>query len=90
MLEVDELQVYYGAIHAIKGVRFEVEEGEIVTLIGANGAGKTTILHAVSGLIRPQGGSIHFCGQDLLAVKPYQITGLGLAQVPEAAGFFPA
>ena len=88
MLEVNDLEVYYGAIHAIKGVRFEVREGQIVTLIGANGAGKTTILHAVSGLIRPQSGSIQFCGQDLMAVKPYQITGLGLSQVPEGRRVF--
>lgn len=88
MLEVNDLEVYYGAIHAIKGVRFEVREGQIVTLIGANGAGKTTILHAVSGLIRPQSGSIQFMEHDLLAVKPYQITGLGLAQVPEGRRVF--
>ena len=88
MLEVEGLEVYYGAIHAIKGVRFEVREGQIVTLIGANGAGKTTILHAVSGLIRPQSGRIQFMDSDLLAVKPFQIPGLGLAQVPEGRRVF--
>lgn len=88
MLEVSDLEVYYGAIHAIKGVRFEVREGQIVTLIGANGAGKTTILHAVSGLIRPQSGGIQFMEHDLLAVKPFQIPGLGLAQVPEGRRVF--
>ena len=88
MLEVDALEVYYGAIHAIKGVRFEVVEGEIVALIGANGAGKTTIMHAISGLIRPKSGSIQFCGSDLLAIKPHLITGMGLAQVPEGRRVF--
>ncbi len=88
MLEVCGLEVYYGAIHAVKGVLFDVNEGEIVTLIGANGAGKTTILHAISGLIRPQGGSVRFCSRDLLTVKPYQITGLGLSQVPEGRRVF--
>lgn len=88
MLEVNELEVYYGAIHAIKGVRFEVNEGEIVTLIGANGAGKTTILHAISGLIKPRSGSIVFGGNNLLATKPHLITALGLAQVPEGRRVF--
>ncbi|MDL2293296.1 ABC transporter ATP-binding protein [Ruminococcaceae bacterium OttesenSCG-928-D13] len=88
MLEVRDLEVYYGAIHAIKGVSFDVDEGEIVTLIGANGAGKTTILHAVSGLLRPKGGSIEFCGENLLATKPHLIPGLGLSQVPEGRRVF--
>lgn len=88
MLNVDGLEVYYGAIHAIKGVRFQVNQGQIVTLIGANGAGKTTILHSISGLIKPRAGSINFCGDNLLATKPYLITAKGLAQVPEGRRVF--
>lgn len=88
MLEVENLEVYYGAIHAIKNISFSVSEGEIVTLIGANGAGKTSTLHAVSGLLRPRSGSIRFCGQDLLATKPHKIIRLGLAQVPEGRRVF--
>ncbi len=88
MIEVRDLEVYYDAIHAIKGVSFYVEEGEIVTLIGANGAGKTTTLHAISGLLRPRSGAITFCGTDLLATKPHNIIGLGLAQVPEGRRVF--
>lgn len=88
MLEVKDLQVFYDAIHAIKGISFNVEEGEIVTLIGANGAGKTTTLHAISGLLKPRSGSIDFCGQDLGSVRPHQIIGMGLAQVPEGRRVF--
>jgi branched-chain amino acid transport system ATP-binding protein len=88
MLELEGIEVFYGAIHAIQGIGFFVEEGEIVTLIGANGAGKTSTLHAVSGLVRPRAGSITFAGRDLLAVKPHRIVGLGLAQVPEGRRVF--
>ena len=88
MLEVKNLEVYYDAIHAIKDISFEVNEGEIVTLIGANGAGKTTTLHAISGLLKPKSGSINFCDKNLLTTKPYQIIGLGLAQVPEGRRVF--
>lgn len=88
MLKVEDLHVYYDAIHAIKGVTFEVGEGEIVTLIGANGAGKTTILHAISGLLKPKSGSITFMGQNLLTTKPHMIVRSGLAQVPEGRRVF--
>jgi len=88
MLTVENLHVYYDAIHAIKGVSFYVNEGEIVTLIGANGAGKTTILHAISGLIKSRTGSMRFCGEDLSAVQAYTIVHKGLAQVPEGRRIF--
>ena len=88
MLKVEDLHVYYDAIHAIKGVTFDVGEGEIVTLIGANGAGKTTTLHAISGLLKPRSGSITFMGQNLLTTKPHRIVRSGLAQVPEGRRVF--
>ena len=88
MLEVNDLQVYYGMIHAIKGVSFSVEQGEIIALIGANGAGKTTILHTISGLIAPRGGSIVFEGHELTRVPAHQIVSLGMAHVPEGRRVF--
>ena len=88
MLKVDGLNVYYDAIYAIKDVSFEVNEGEIVTLIGANGAGKTTILQTVSGLLRQKSGSISFLNQDLYKIEPHKIVQLGLAQVPEGRRIF--
>ncbi len=88
MLKVDDINVYYGSIHAIKGVSFEVEQGEIVTLIGANGAGKSTILKTVSGLLHPQTGSIHFAGQNIVNVPPHKIVSQGLAQCPEGRRIF--
>ena len=88
MLEVKDLHVYYGMIHAIKGVSFEVEKGEVIALIGANGAGKTTILHTISGLIAPKGGSILFEGNELTKVQPHRIVSLGMAQVPEGRRVF--
>ncbi|NLB50343.1 MAG: ABC transporter ATP-binding protein, partial [Clostridiaceae bacterium] len=88
MLEVRDLSVYYDAIQAVKNVTFEVNEGEIVSLIGANGAGKTTILHTISGLIRPKEGSIIFCEKEISQVRADKIPGLGLAQVPEGRRVF--
>ena len=88
MLEVRDLSVYYDAIQAVKNVSFEVKEGEIVSLIGANGAGKTTILHTISGLIRPRTGSIIFRGKDISHTRADKIPGLGLAQVPEGRRVF--
>ncbi len=88
MLKVRDLSVYYDAIQAVKGVSFDVKDGEIVSLIGANGAGKTTILHTISGLIRPSGGTIHFDGADITQKRADKIPGLGLAQVPEGRRVF--
>ncbi len=88
MLKVENLEVYYGAIHAIKGVSFEVNAGEIVTLIGANGAGKTTIMHTTSGIIKPQVGTITFDGKDITHTRAHTIVEMGMAQVPEGRRVF--
>ncbi len=88
ILKVQDINVYYGAIHAIKGVSFEVGEGEIVTLIGANGAGKTTTLQTISGLLRSKTGSIEFLGQNISHVPAHKIVEMGLAQVPEGRRIF--
>ena len=88
MLKVEDINVYYGSIHAIKGVSFSVNKGEIVTLIGANGAGKSTTLNTVSGLLRSKTGSITFNGQDLGKILPHKIVSMGLAQVPEGRRVF--
>ena len=88
MLEVKDLHVYYGMIHAIKGISFEVNEGEIVALIGANGAGKTTTLHTVSALLSPKKGSILFEGQDITRTPAHKIVSMGIAQVPEGRRVF--
>ncbi len=88
MLQVKEIDVYYGAIHALKHLSLEVEQGSIVTLIGANGAGKTTTLKSISGLLRPKTGSIVFKGTDINKVAPEKIVGLGISQVPEGRRVF--
>ena len=88
LLKVDDIHVYYGSIHAVKGVSFEVNEGEVVTLIGANGAGKSTVLNTVSGLLHPRMGSVAFEGEDLKGVPPHKVVQHGLAQVPEGRRVF--
>ena len=87
-LTVENLEVYYGAIRALKGVSFEVNEGEVVALIGANGAGKTTTLHTVTGLLRAHSGSIMFDGKDLTKTPPHKIVSMGMAHVPEGRRVF--
>lgn len=88
MLEVKDLQVYYGMIHAIKGVSFHVNEGEIIALIGANGAGKTTILHTITGLLASKGGEVVFEGKDITKTPAHKIVELGMAHVPEGRRVF--
>lgn len=88
MLNVDHLHVYYGAIHALQGVSFHLEQGEIVALIGANGAGKSTVLNTVSGILRPQEGSVMFEGQELHKTAPEEIVRMGVIQVPEGRKIF--
>ena len=90
MLEVKDLEVYYGMIQALKGISFQVNEGEVIALIGANGAGKTTILHTISGLIAPKKGSITFEGQEITKIPAHKIVENGLAQVPEGRRVFPS
>jgi len=89
VLEVDDVHVYYGAIHALKGVSLTVGHGEIVTLIGANGAGKSTTLRAINGLNRPRTGAIRFQGADITTVSPHAIVKGGIAQSPEGRRLFP-
>ena len=88
MLTVNNIQVSYGAINAVKGVSFHVDEGEIVSLIGANGAGKTTIMHTISGLLKASSGSVEFLGQAVSTLPPHKITEQGLVQVPEGRRVF--
>lgn len=88
MLKVEQMNVYYGAIHAVKDVSFTVEEGEIVTLIGANGAGKSTILKTVSGLLRSRTGSVRFLDRDIKTMVPHKIVQQGIAHVPEGRRVF--
>ena len=88
MLKVTDLKVNYGVIQAIKGVSFEVNQGEVIALIGANGAGKTTILHTVTGLLAPKSGKIEFEGQDITKMPAHKIVALGMAHVPEGRRVF--
>jgi branched-chain amino acid transport system ATP-binding protein len=89
LLEVDDIHTYYGAIHALKGVSLEVREGEIVTLIGANGAGKSTTLRSINGLNHPRSGTITFLGEDITDRPAHQIVKMGLAHSPEGRRIFP-
>ena len=88
MLKVTDLQIYYGVIQALKGISFEVNEGEVIALIGANGAGKTTILHTVTGLINQKAGKIEFEGKDISHTPAYKIVAEGMAHVPEGRRVF--
>ena len=88
ILSVRDLQVNYGGIKAVKGISFDVPQGEIVTLIGANGAGKSTTLQTVSGLLKAKSGKITFCGEDISHVVPHKIVEKGLAQCPEGRRIF--
>ena len=88
VLKVDDINVYYGSIHAIKGVSFEVGQGEVVTLIGANGAGKSTTLNTIAGLLRSKTGSVTFMGEDIGKVPPHKVVSRGLALVPEGRRIF--
>jgi branched-chain amino acid transport system ATP-binding protein len=88
MLTIDNINVYYGNLHALRGVSLQVGEGEIVSLIGANGAGKTTVLRAVSGILAPRSGKILFKERDIAGIPPHKIARLGVAHVPEGRGVF--
>jgi branched-chain amino acid transport system ATP-binding protein len=88
LLEVENLNVYYGAIHALQGISFHLEQGEIVTLIGANGAGKSTTLRTISGLLHPRTGSIRFKSEDITSLAAERIVELGISQVPEGRKIF--
>ena len=88
MLEIKDLEVYYGMIQAIKGVSFEVDKGEVIALIGANGAGKTTILHTITGLLAPKKGTVTFEGQNITKVPGHKIVSMGMAHVPEGRRVF--
>ena len=88
MLEIKDIEVYYGMIQAIKGISFEVNEGEVIAMIGANGAGKTTTLHTITGLLSPKKGSVIFEGKDITKVPAHKIVSLGIAHVPEGRRVF--
>jgi len=89
ILEIDDIHTYYGSIHALKGISLTVNEGEIVTLLGANGAGKSTTLRSINGLNRPRQGSSRFQGRDITSVPPHEIVKRGIAQSPEGRRLFP-
>ena len=89
LLELDNVHSYYGHIHALKGISLQVEEGEVVTLIGANGAGKSTTLRTISGLIHAREGQVRLKGRDITGLAPHQIVGIGVGHVPEGRGIFP-
>ena len=89
MLRVKDLHVYYGGIHALKGINLAVAQGQVVALIGANGAGKSTTLNSLSGLVRVESGSIEFLGKDITNVPSHEIVAMGLSQVPEGRKVFP-
>lgn len=88
LLEINNLEVHYGVIHALKGISFEVNEGEIIALIGANGAGKTTTLHTISGILQASSGNIIYDGKDITKVQAHKIVNLGISQVPEGRRVF--
>ena len=88
LLEVHDVHSYYGNIHALKGISLSVEQGEIVTLIGANGAGKSTTLKTISGIVRPRHGTVSLAGEDLAEYPAHEIVGKGISQVPEGRGVF--
>jgi branched-chain amino acid transport system ATP-binding protein len=89
LLELKNVHTYYGHIHALKGVDLQVNQGEIVTLIGSNGAGKSTTLRTISGMVRPKQGTIHLEGRDITGMKPHDIAALGIGHVPEGRRIFP-
>jgi branched-chain amino acid transport system ATP-binding protein len=89
LLELNDIHSYYGHIHALKGISLRVEDGEIVTLIGGNGAGKSTTLRTISGLVRAKQGDIHLKGQDITHMAPHDIVAIGVGHVPEGRGIFP-
>jgi branched-chain amino acid transport system ATP-binding protein len=89
LLELEDVHSYYGHIHALQGISLQVNEGEIVTLIGANGAGKSTTLRTISGLIKPRQGSIRLSGEEITGLAPHKIVALGVGHVPEGRGIFP-
>lgn len=88
MLEINDIEVFYGMIQAIKGISFQVNEGEVIALIGANGAGKTTILHTITGLLSPKKGSVMFEGKDITKIPAHKIVSMGMAHVPEGRRVF--